>query len=196
MNVRLPTGPEILVFEPDQKGHAREWIEHLIHWLTDSSRAGFLSVVTHPDLVGELSKLAGRKGRSRIRIIAMTPKEVARCNSRHLAVSGFARWLTMRRYLRDTRASHGLFLSIDHLSLPFGLGFASAGKRVSGILFRPSLHYEPSRKRYWKDLVRDARKDILYRGMCRNAAIRTIWTLDPDFPSYAIKHYRGGEKIR
>lgn len=196
MTARLAAGPEILLFEPDQKGHAREWIEHLIRWLSESSRAGFLSVVTHPDLAGELSQLAGRSGRSRIRIITMTPTEVARCNSQHLAVSGFARWLTMRRYLRDTRASHGLFLCIDHLSLPYGLGFASAGQLVSGILFRPSLHYEPGRKRRWKDRVRDVRKDILYRGMCRNSAIRTIWTLDPDFPAYAIKHYRGGEKIR
>src|SRR3546814_14935073 len=65
------------------------------------------------------------------------------CTHRRLAVSGFARWWTMRRQLAASGARHGLFLEFDHLSLPLALRLPlGPGRTVSGILFRPSVHYD------------------------------------------------------
>jgi glycosyltransferase involved in cell wall biosynthesis len=120
------------------------------------------------------------------------------CTHRRLAVSGVARWWVMRRHLRRSGARRGFFLSIDHLSLPLAFGLGVGGARLSGILFRPSVHYGvlgsylPTRA----ERLRDLRKALLYRLMLRNAAVETVLSLDPYFPGYAMSHYAGGEKVQ
>ena len=129
--------------------------------------------------------------------MALEPREVARCRHRNLAVSGFARWRVMRRYLRRTAADAGHFMGLDHPTLPLALGLGAGGRRVTGILFRPSVHYRefrligPGRS----ERLRDARKAVLYRLMLRNPALAGVLSLDPYFPSYARTRYRGGRKV-
>ncbi|MEX2453804.1 MAG: glycosyltransferase [Rhodospirillaceae bacterium] len=188
--------PHLLLFEPDGRGHAQEWIEHLLDWLARSPRDADLSILTDQGLYSELSNRAGWHGRSRIRIRALTARETAFCNSRRLSVSGMARWWVMRRHLRLTGASHGIFLGIDHLSLALGLGLGTGSVPLSGILFRPTVHYDPPSSQTWKERIREIRKNVLYQGMLSNPSVSTIWSLDPDFPSYAVTKYRMGEKVR
>src|SRR5207237_3091484 len=101
----------------------------------------------------------------RCRLVALWPLERWLCTLRLLSVSAFARWWTMRRHLRRSGAQQGFFLMLDLLSLPLALGLGAGGKRVSGILFRPSVHYgtigpyKPSRG----ERLRDGRKALLYR---------------------------------
>ncbi|MGE5148056.1 MAG: glycosyltransferase, partial [Candidatus Eiseniibacteriota bacterium] len=139
----------------------------------------------------------GRDGGARLRVLALDPEEAAGCRHRNLAVSGFARWRVMRRYLRRTAADAGHFMGLDHLSLPLALGLGAAGRRVTGILFRPSVHYReisayrPSRR----ERLRDARKSLLYRLMLRNSALSRVLTLDPYFASYAETHFGAGHKV-
>lgn len=188
--------PHLLLFEPDGRGHAREWIEYLIDWLVRSPRDADLTILTDRELQSELSERAGWHGRSRVRILALSQREAEKCNSRRLSVSGMARWLTMRRYLRSTGADHGLFLGIDHLSLALGLGLGMKDVSLSGILFRPTVHYEPLSPPTLRERIREVRKGMLYRGMLRNPSVKTVWSLDPDFPAYALANYPMGEKVR
>jgi glycosyltransferase involved in cell wall biosynthesis len=46
-----------------------------------------------------------------------------------------------------------------------------------------------------KERVRDLRKDVLTRLTARNAAVRTIFSLDPYFPEFAAGRYRNGHKF-
>ena len=81
--------------------------------------------------------------------------------------------------------------------MPLAFGLGAGGKGLSGILFRPSVHYgdigpyAPSRG----ERLRDLRKAILYRAMLRNPALERVLSLDPFFPAMRAAHYRGGEKV-
>ena len=188
----------LLILEPDARGHAAEWIEHLARRIAEARLATKLSLAIPVGLAQEITGGGYEPWRASIRVVPLRKWQLALCNARVLAVSGFARWWVMRRILEETGADHGLFLSIDHLTLPLGLGLGFGGRQVSGILFRPSVHYaagDGARPRVG-DRVRDMRKTILYRKTLANPALRSIRSLDPYFPAYAATHYRHADKIR
>jgi glycosyltransferase involved in cell wall biosynthesis len=188
--------PDMLIFEPEAQGHAFEWLAHLINtaaadeaWHVRFVVAGQLS----RSLVAQIPPLA----KGRIQILALQRHEEDLCNHRHLTMSAFARWWIMRRYLRRTRAKIAFFLSIDHLSLPLAIGLRCGGAVISGVLFRPSVHYRmigpylPS----LPESVRDIRKSILYRLMLANRAVASVLSLDPYFADFAGAQYRWGAKV-
>lgn len=191
------TPPHLLILEPDPRGHAHEWIEHILARARAYPHPPRFSLVVAHELAMALVGVGARGARSHVQVFALTSREQALCTHRWLVVSGFARWWTMRRYLRRTDATHGLFLALDHLSLPFGLGLGTAGRPVSGILFRPSVHYPalgPYRPTI-KERLRDLRKDVLYRLMLCNPAVQAVFSLDPYFPAHAARRYRRGAKV-
>lgn len=190
--------PHLLLFEPDVRGHAPEWIEHLLDRLVRFGHALTVSVAVPSSLATELSGWTRRRGSARVRMLPLSPLETALCNSPRLAISGLARWWTMRARLRQTRADHGVFLCLDHLSLPFGMGLKVGKADVSGVLFRPSVHYppDPHHAPTPGERMRDLHKAVLYPLMLRNPAIRAVWSLDPYFPAFAAKRYRHGHKVR
>jgi len=188
--------PHLLVFEPDPRGHSCEWIEHLLAAAPACAERPILSLVVAADLARLLGDAVARAPANQVHILALTAREQALCTHRRLAVSAFARWWLMRRYLRRTGASAGMFLQFDHLSLPFGLGLRT-GKPVSGVLFRPSVHYGSfgEARPTARERLRDGRKEVLYRLMLANPSLRAILSLDPCFPEFARQRYRNGEKV-
>ncbi len=191
-------GPQrLVILEPNVEGHPREWLQHLIRYTATTTTNHVVSFVVAPELYEELaSEPALRDGRAQI--LPLSVREQRLCTHRLLLVSGLARWWTMRRYLRRVNAEAGHFLSIDHLSLPLALGLGGGGRRLSGVLFRPSLHYGalgPYRPSLG-ERIRDARKAVLYRLMLLNRAVRVVLTLDPYFPDWADRHYAQGAKVR
>ena len=189
---------EVLILEPDAEGHAQEWLQHLAEFVAADPAAAAISVVAPAPLCTALSRSMPVVADGRIRFIALTPRELKLCTHRSLSIAAFARWWTMRRYLARTGADSGFFLSIDLLCLPLALGLRAAGKPISGVLFRPSVHYralgkyQPSSA----ERLRDLRKDLLYRLMLRNPSVRTVLSLDPFFPLHAESHYNHGVKVR
>lgn len=189
-----PYPRRLLIFEPDSDGHQQEWLLHLLRFAQKDNRCTPYFLVS-PALADALRAEAVWLAHE---ILTLRPRELALCRSRFLAISGFARWFVMRRYLKRTCSDVGLFLFFDHLTLPFGLGLGLAKRRAIGILFRPSVHYG-SLGPYvptWGERVRDARKALLYRLTLLNPALDVVLTLDPYFPAYAKQHYRGGRKVR
>lgn len=188
---------DLLVLEPDSDGHAEEWLRHLLVHLGRQSQIERIWLAIPAALRDRLADQLPAHLRHRIGLLALTPTELRYCTHRRLAVSGMARWWVMRRYLIRTGAEIGYFLSLDHLSLPLGLGFGAGGRRLGGILFRPSVHYHEigEYKPSLTEKLRDWRKAVLYRGMLRNRAVDTVLTLDPFFADFAIEHYPGGEKV-
>jgi glycosyltransferase involved in cell wall biosynthesis len=185
--MRKTTVSHLLIFEPDPRGHTPEWVEHLLRYALEERCGIPVTFAVAPELADTLSTALGEGTHPDIRIERLTENDVARCLSPHFTVSAFSRWRLMRRHLKRARASHGLFLCLDHLSLPLALGLRSAGRRVSGILFRPSIHYrglsehEPT----LRERVRDLRKRILYALMLRNPALSRVFSLDPYFSGHS-----------
>ncbi|TWB46038.1 glycosyltransferase [Nitrospirillum pindoramense] len=187
-----------VIFEPDAEGHPCEWLKHLMHFAVADRRNYRVSFVVARELYDELSAddAAGRQ--DRVRILPLEPSEQALCRHPLLPVRGFARWWVMRRYLERTGSEAGHFLSLDHLTLPLALSLGARGRRLCGVLFRPSVHYralgsyEPSLKEW----MRDARKALLYPLMLRNAAVHRVLSLDPYFPTFAHDRYTQGGKVR
>jgi len=192
--------PHLLIFEPDPRGHTPEWVEHIQGTAEASPQSPKITFVVAPALAKAISDRAIRSRRgssSQVNVLSLSAREQELCHHRFLAISGLARWWIARRYLRRTGANRILFLALDHLSLPLGLGLRMAGSNVSGILFRPSVHYRtfgPYRHGF-KERVRDARKNALYRGMLDNPCVNTVFSLDPYFPAYALNRYRSGGKV-
>lgn len=193
-----PPRRELLILEPDAEGHSQEWLQHLAEFVAANAAAASISVVVPSSLCATLSRSMPAAADGRIRFIELTPRELRFCTHRLLSVAAFARWWTMRRYLRRTGADVGFFLSLDLLCLPFALGLRTRGKPISGILFRPSVHYaalggyRPSPG----ERLRDLRKDLLYRLMLRNPTVQTVLSLDPFFPAHAVSHYSCGDKVQ
>ena len=190
-------GPrKVLVFEPDAEGHSLEWLEHLIVFAAEHADLSLAVLVPQP-LFEPLKRAVPITALGRIRILALTPRERARCTMKPFTLAALARWWTMRRYMKQTGADQGFFLCLDFLALPLAFGLGAGGKGLSGILFRPSVHYgdigpyAPRRS----ERLRDLRKTILYRAMLRNPALERVLSLDPFFPVHARAHYRGGEKV-
>jgi glycosyltransferase involved in cell wall biosynthesis len=188
--------PDMLVFEPDGEGHAFEWLVHVVHAAAADETCRISLLVARrlrDSLIAQVTPAAG----DRIRIIGLRQREENLCIDRRLMTSAFARWWIMRRYLRQTKAKTGFFLSIDHLSLPLALGLRAGGAALGGVLFRPSVHYRtispyrPSRG----ERIRDLRKALLYRLMLLNDAVKSVATLDPYFADFAAANYRGGRKV-
>lgn len=188
---------DLLVLEPDAGGHAEEWLQHLLLHLGKQREVERIWLVVPPRLHDRLVDRLPVHLRHRIGLLALTPVELRMCTHRRLAISGMARWWVMRRYLTRTGAEIGYFLSLDHLSLPLGLGLGAGRRRLSGILFRPSVHYHAisDYRPGFGERLRDWRKAVLYRGMLRNTSVESVLTLDPFFADYAVVHYPDGDKV-
>jgi len=191
-------GRRLVVLEPDVEGHPREWLRHLISFTATMGSGYIVWLVVAPEVCRDLTAELASQSTAQVRLLPLTETERKFCTHRWLAVSGFARWWTMRRYLRLVGADAGHFLSIDHVSLPLALGFRAAGRRLGGILFRPSVHYPElgCRRTRWREWLRDGRKALLYQLMLLNDAVRVVLTLDPYFPGYAAQRYINGAKVR
>lgn len=194
-----PSPRHVLIFEPDSDGHPHEWLCHLIDFARRAPPAPLVSFVVSPSLYRDLAARLDAAPAEGIRILPLSPVAARLCTNRALVVNGFARWWSMRRFLARTGAQTGQFLSLDLLSLPLALRLgAGSGRRIGGILFRPSVHYRllgayrPCRR----ERLRDLRKAALYRLMLPNRALGSVLTLDPFFPRHAARFYRAGSKVR
>lgn len=190
---------ELLILESDIEGHSQEWLQHLVEFVAaGDAQGGGICVVAPAALCTALSRHLPAGATDGVRFMAMTRREQSLCSHRVLTIAAFARWWTMRRYLRLSGASAGFFLSLDLLCIPLGLGLGARGKPLAGILFRPSVHYAAmgGYRPGLGERLRDLRKNLFYRLMLRNPAVRTVLSLDPFFPDHAVSHYPAGIKVR
>lgn len=183
----------LLVLEPSERGHGLEWMLHLARHRAATGAGPRLSFLVPPRVADALrDALTGEAAT----VVALTAREQALCTDRRLAVSALSRWWVMRRHLRAADCDEGLFLEFDHLSLPLALGLPfGRGATVTGILFRPSVHYDRDTPASLKERLRDARKNLLYRLMLRHPALTRLHTLDDAFPAFARHRYRNGWKV-
>jgi glycosyltransferase involved in cell wall biosynthesis len=182
----------IVFVEPECGGHQADYLDHLITYWKQSRLSVSLTFVIHPDLASDVAKAqSGIERSDQLRVIKISEEEISNCTHKQQWVRAFARWRLMMRNLEMDGADHGHFLTLDYLQLPLALQLpVPRGRTLSGILFRPSIHYRTLRhysSTLWERL-RDARKQILYRAMLRHRALRVVFSLDEYFPEYAGTH--------
>lgn len=187
----------LLVFEPDAEGHSQEWLQHLIEFASADRSRPAVSVVAPRTLCDALARSLPADVMGRVELRPLSAGELRWCTDRRLSLAALARWWSMRRHLRQSGADAGFFLSLDLLALPLALGLGAGGKTLSGILFRPSVHYAgfDGHRTRGREQLRDLRKHLFYRLMLRNRALTRVLSLDPFFPAYAARRYANGSKV-
>lgn len=189
----MGSAAHLLVFEADPRGHAEEWLRHILAAAAEHEEIEALTLAVPASLAGRLRPALPEKAR----LQPLSAAEQENCTAPRLTRSAFARWRAMRQHLERSGATHGLFLGLDHLTLPLALGLGVGGRTLSGILFRPTAHYPAfgCRPSGVKESLRDFRKDLLLRLALRNPALGKVFSLDPFFPAHAQARYARGEKV-
>ena len=193
----------ILVFEPGIEGHYSDYIRYLIRYVHRQNVPIKLTLLVHPDFKArfwDAIKSECEEAHELVGLIPFGPREHALCTHNVLPqwIRSLFLWFTMMKYLRRTGAVHGHFLYIDTAQLAFALKLRAPKERtLSGILFRPTVHYEqlwqtPSN---FRQRIRNYRKTVLYKRMVKHPALSAIFSLDPYFAEYASKSFKQGDKI-
>lgn len=193
----------ILIFEPMLEGHYSDYIQHLVQYAHKQSVPIKLTLLVHPDFKArfwDAIKAECEPSHECVDLIPFGPREHALCvhNSLPQGMRSLFQWVTMMKYLRRTGAVHGHFLRIDIAQLAFALKLrVPKGRTLSGILFRPTVHYEqlwqtPSN---FRQRIKNHRKTVLYQWMLNHSALSAIFSLDPYFAEYASQSFKQGDKI-
>lgn len=192
--------PRVLVFEPQHGGHHPSFVRMLAMEIVRVPR-GFRPVfaVTR-ELVTRLRVDDGfdLAGVPDAELLPIDASAAAACEQGTLFARSFARWRLLRHCLAAARASHATAPFFDPLQLPLAMrSNLPGGATVSGILFRPSVHeiYRTKVGRGNTERLRDLRKLALYGLMLRNPSLSFLLTLDPYFPAFAARRFRGGALI-
>lgn len=189
----LGTARHTLVFEPDARGHAEEWLRYLMEHASRNKDRLYLSLV----IPSSLAEILRTDTPENVSIHALSVHEQQKCTHKNVFVCAMAKWRTMRRYLKRTGASHGIFMCLDQCTFPFGIGLKMRGRKVSGILFRPTAHYAElgDLDISLRERFRDFRKRLLTRLMLANPCIEHVHSLDPYFADFARKQFPAARKV-
>lgn len=187
---------KILFFEPDYRGHQKEYIKHICKYLESENIEVEATFLVHPVIRNQMSEL-GKIDQAKFRVIEEQDAKI--CNEASLISKDRMRWECVTKGVRKTGADHVHFLQIDPVQLSLSLRRSLPEPcTISGILFKPSIHYSPlwDDDRSWREYGRDVRKSILYDAMLRNPRLSVLLTLDPYFPAYAEGNITYGNKVK
>lgn len=192
--------PRVLVFEPEHLGHQPGFVRALAAWLGRHAVPFDVSFLVGEPLLARLREdhAAGLAGPAGTEVRVLTDGELQACTAGSLRTKAMARWRVLQRHLRLSGATHGHALFLDPFQLPLALGMRlGSGHTLSGILFRPSVHYSQASgtRAPWRERWRDALKRRLYLRMLHNPDLRLVLTLDPYFPAYARQAFESGHKV-
>lgn len=193
----------LLYLEPNIGGHHPDyirnftsyWNKHKIkHKITFILNQEF--AIVHPNELKFISS-SNQIGKT-IFIKFLDKKEAYKCSSYSLILRSFALWQAMRKYLKLCNAHHGIFSGLDHLQLALALRLPFPDKTtVSGILVRPSMHFQTIFK-YMPSLsefLKIKRKKLFHLAMLYHPRLKAIFTFDPYFEKYMRNNFKKGYKI-
>ncbi|MCW5791031.1 MAG: glycosyltransferase [Polyangiaceae bacterium] len=174
----------ILVFEPHTGGHHASYLASLLAHGPDDRPSSWVVAPSFPERHPELMSNAARRG---ISVVPLTPEEGAaltRSGRGRLAPArrALTEWGLLCRYATRLGASQAVTLYFDPLlQLCLPLRF-SAPVPISGIYFRPTLHYPgfPDGPALGaRERLRAARQTLALRAALGHPRLGVIFSLDP-----------------
>lgn len=180
---------DVLLFDPHAGGHHTEFVR----WLVRGWRArGGRLVVAAPSAMGDDPEIA-RACRGGHAVLAPLP-EVARASLRDLRHE--ERWMFLEVVARH-RPRHAVVMYAESLLGALARRVAlPPGTRVSGLLFRPTLHYTalgspPDRI---ADAARRQAKAAVFALAARHPSVEAVFTLDPE-ATHALQRAAGSTPV-
>lgn len=172
----------------------------LAEWLVERRTANRVSFAVGRGLLERLRAEDGFDLRAQpgIEVLELQPAEVEPCCSGPLPLRSLRRMTVLQGLARRSGAAHAIALFLDPLQLALAVGRRlPGGARLSGILFRPSIHdiYRSGEVATAGERLRDVRKQWLYGRMLRNPVLERVLSLDPYFPRYAAAELAAGARV-
>ena len=170
----------LLLFDLNPTGHHPGYLQHLIRYW-NAKNGALLAVVSadfpekHPGIVALTTRTPGVE----LRPISAEESQQVAGEATFLARMA-AEWRLMAAYARRERADHVLLMYLDQFQMAL-LTEKAPPCPVSGILFRPTLHYAAlgHPPATLAERLRELRKKTLLRLMLRRRRLRTVFCLDP-----------------
>lgn len=182
----------IMLFDLYSNGHHAIYIKQLCWYWIDQQCTGKLSIVVSASYVLQHRQLLAfiRRHQSEKIVLYIIPGLLPLENERsilNLLRNDRLHGQFARQYIEQLRPTHVMFLFMDHIQIAMGSGLRFNYEVVlSGILFRPTLHYPaigcPAAS--WKERIWHARKKMILRYALRNRHMRYLFSLDP----YAVPY--------
>jgi glycosyltransferase involved in cell wall biosynthesis len=194
--------PKLLLFEMSFGGHYASYIRYLVEYWRSSTILGHLDVLVSPRFLRQHEDVVEiAQGQPNLRFTAITTAEAAalvpRSSSLNRARRALQEWRLLRRYAPRLGTTHCLLLYFDTFQSAFILR-RPAPCRISGIYFRPTLHYDQFEmtRLSWKDRLQQRREAWVLPWVLKHSALHTLFCLDPfatkrlqQFPSTVRRVY-------
>jgi glycosyltransferase involved in cell wall biosynthesis len=188
-----------MLFDLSINGHHPIYIQHLIHWWGQLQLPFAIDIVVSaqfPQHHADVTDLATKYRHCSIRFISISEKEESELKSRKAGAinrmrRSFQEWHLLYRYAEKLKSDHCLILYFD----PYQLSIIFSQKApcpVSGIYFRPTLHYQDfvQCQLTWRDRIQQIREKLVLQQVLRNPQIKTLFCLDP----FAVKYIQQAQK--
>lgn len=174
--------PRLMLYESASGGHRAE---HLC-WLADAwigrDRDDVLVLVPPQQLADDFPEVAARADASGGRIRLAPYDSALEQGTQWDSLLGTRRAEPLARAIQAHRPERVLAMSFDHFLAPLGWGVPlPADALVSGIFFRPTLHYDAigSPSTSLRERAERTLKRLLTRRALRHPAFDTLFSLDP-----------------
>ncbi len=204
------TIPHVLLFEPDFRGHRASNVSILLSYLYQERPPIKVTFALHPEILPLLddrhAPLLEKGSCPQIAYLPLNEAELEQAiggrdhqqSFYRWCKRGVAQWRLMAQLLERSGAEHGHFFVLDEIVFPLMMRYAMpSGKVVSGLFFRPSMHYAETQSTAapMRERLRDWLKAIMWKAALKNPALDTIFSLDPYFPNYAARHFDRGDRV-
>lgn len=182
---RPPAG-RIMLFTTSDDGHFPAYIRHLCAYWQQQGNTEPLQVVSSPRLVQRYAAMGDGHLPSDdfVQFTAMAASEldplVPRKSPIHRAFRAVQEWHLFCDYARRLQVAHTLLLYFDSFQTPLALGL-QAPCSVSGIYFRPTLHYRQFSHHHAtvKERIQWGRERAILPRVLRHPQLQRVFCLDP-----------------
>lgn len=168
----------LMIFDLETAGHHAFYIRQLLrHWPTPT----VLHMVVSPLFLQQHAAICQTPSCATVIWEQIRDAEFSRFQrATTIHKRALVEWQIFCHYARDTGATDGLAMFFDRFQLPLALGLP-VPCRVSGILFRTTLHYQclAGSRLTWRITLRAGREVVLWRLALHHRAMQTLFSLDP-----------------
>lgn len=185
------------MFEPEAHGHQHEYFSFVLDALERLQYPPEVHLLISSPLAErglDWESAKGKWPRSIVGVDLLSEDERRASITGGPWRQGGVRWRILTAAAQHLPDSRWLAMSLDVLQLPLALGRRLPGKSViSGILFRPSIHYasppgSPSER------LRKHGTGLMQRFMLLNPVLEAVFSVDPQFREFALR-WSNGAKI-